>query len=118
MGCARPVEKALLASGLNEPTLSFMTDAEFDSNLVTVAFALGAEKGWRKVSAAAAARRAGLDLAEARGRFGSRGSILRKFGELADRHALTGALAEGPIRDRLFDVLLRRFDFLQMHRAG
>ena len=95
-----------------------MTDAEFDSSLVTAAFALGAEKGWGKVSAAAAARRAGLDLAQVRGRFGSRGSILRKFGELADRHALEGVLTEGPVRDRLFDMLLRRFDFLQTHRAG
>ena len=118
MGYARPVEKTLLASGGDGPTLNFMTDAEFDLNLVTAAFALGAEKGWRHVSAAAAARRAGLDLAEVRGRFGSRGSILRKFGQLADRHALTGALTVGPPRDRLFDILLRRFDFLQAHRAG
>jgi ubiquinone biosynthesis protein COQ9 len=95
-----------------------MTDAEFDLSLVTAAFALGAESGWRKVSPGAAARRAGLDLVQARGRFASRGAILRKFGELADQHALTGALAEGPVRDRLFDILLRRFDFLQTHRAG
>jgi hypothetical protein len=91
---------------------------QFDTALVTAAFALGAEEGWRKVSAAAAARHAGLDLAVARERFGSRGSILRKFGELADCAALTGALAEGSVRDRLFDLLLRRFDFLQAHRAG
>jgi ubiquinone biosynthesis protein COQ9 len=95
-----------------------MTDTQFDTALVTAAFALGAEEGWRNVSAAAAARRAGLDLAVARERFGSRGGILRKFGELADRAALTGAVTEGPVRDRLFDILLLRFDFLQAHRAG
>jgi len=95
-----------------------MTDTEFDTELVTAAFALGAEQGWRKVTAAAAARRAGLDLAQARARFGARGGILRKFGEQADRAALTGALAEGPVRDRLFDILMRRFDFVQTHRAG
>ena len=95
-----------------------MTDTQFDTALVTAAFALGAEQGWRHVSAAAAARHAGLDLALARQRFGSRGAILRKFGELADCAALTGAVTEGPVRDRLFDILLLRFDFLQTHRAG
>jgi AcrR family transcriptional regulator len=95
-----------------------MTDTDFDTQLVAAAFALGADQGWRKVSAAAAARHAGLDLAIARAHFGSRAAILRKFGELADRAALTGALTEGSVRDRLFDTLLRRFDFLQTHRAG
>lgn len=95
-----------------------MTDTDFDQALVTAAFALGADEGWRKVSAAAAARWAGLDLGRARARFGAHGEILRKFGELADHAALTGALTEGPVRDRLFDVLMRRFDFLQAHRAG
>ncbi len=95
-----------------------MTDSEFDTALVAAAFALGAEQGWQKVSAAAAARRAGLDLGLARQRFGSRGMILRKFGQLADIAALTGATPDGSVRDRLFDILLRRFDFLQAHRAG
>jgi AcrR family transcriptional regulator len=95
-----------------------MTDTDFDTQLVAAAFALGAEQGWRKVSAAAAARHAGLDLATAREHFTSRAAILRKFGELADRAALTGALTDGSVRDRLFDTLLRRFDFLQTHRAG
>jgi hypothetical protein len=95
-----------------------MTDTDFDGALVTAAFAMGAEAGWRHVSAAAAARRAGLDLVMARARFGTRGAILCKFGELADIAALTGALSEGSVRDRLFDTLLRRFDFLQIHRPG
>lgn len=95
-----------------------MTDDEFDASLVTAAFAIGGDVGWRKVSAAAAARHAGLDLARARSRFTGCWAILRKFGAMADAHALTGALQEGSVKDRLFDILLRRFDFLQMHRAG
>jgi ubiquinone biosynthesis protein COQ9 len=95
-----------------------MTDEEFDSSLVTAAFSLGGEEGWRKVSAAAAARYAGLDLARARARFSGRGAVLKRFGALADAHALTGALQEGSVKDRLFDILLRRFDVLQTHRAG
>lgn len=95
-----------------------MADENFDQALVTAAFALGAGQGWRRVSAAAAAREAGLDMAEARARFGSCAAILRKFGELADVAALTGVVPEGAVRDRLFDMLMRRFDFLQAHRAG
>ena len=95
-----------------------MNDSAFDTALVDAAFALGAQKGWRHVSAAAAARHAGLDLARARMRFPCTGSILRHFGRLADATALKGALDEGSVRDILFDILLRRFDFLQSHRAG
>jgi hypothetical protein len=95
-----------------------MTDAEFDAALVAAAFSIGAGRGWRFVSAAAAARDGGLELGRARARFVGPGAVLRRFGELADEHALTGALTEGPVKDRLFDILLRRVDFLQMHRAG
>jgi hypothetical protein len=95
-----------------------MTDDEFDAALVTAAFAVGAENGWRKVSTAAAARYAGLDLVRARTRLPGHGAILKRFGVLADAYALTGALTEGSVKDRLFDILLRRFDFLQLHRAG
>jgi hypothetical protein len=95
-----------------------MTDAEFDAALVATAFSIGAERGWRFVSAAAAAREGGLDLARARQRFIGPGAILRRFGQLADAQALAGALTEGSAKDRLFDILLRRVDFLQTHRAG
>ncbi len=91
---------------------------EFDLKLVSAAFALAAEKGWRHVSVAAAAREAGLDLGHARQKFSGCHAILKRFGQLADAHALNGALTEGPVKDRLFDSVLRRFDFLQMHRAG
>jgi hypothetical protein len=95
-----------------------MTDDEFDAALVSAAFSLGGEEGWRKLTAGSAARHAGLDLARARARFPGRGAVLRRFGALADAHALTGAVVDGTVKDRLFDILLRRFDFLQMHRAG
>jgi hypothetical protein len=95
-----------------------MTDDEFDAALVKTAFAMGAAQGWGQVSAAAAARDGGLDLARARERFTKPGAILRSFGKMADEYALTGALTDGTVKDRLFDILLRRIDFLQMHRAG
>lgn len=95
-----------------------MTDDAFDAALVAAAFDLGAEQGWRMVTPAAACQQAGLDLATTRTRFPTRAAILERFGTLADEHALHGAAADGTARDRLFDSLLRRFDFLQMHRPG
>lgn len=95
-----------------------MDNAEFDLALVGSAFALAAERGWSGVSVAQAARDAGLPLDRARRRFPGRRVVLLRFGSLADQAALTGAANEGPRRDRLFDILMRRIDFLQRHRAG
>jgi hypothetical protein len=95
-----------------------MTETEFGSALVTAAFALAGEQGWRRVSVAAAARNAGLDLARARRNYRSVMAIVLDFGRLADAAALDGAMTDGSFKDRLFDVLMRRVDFLQSHRAG
>ena len=95
-----------------------MSDSEFDTALVTAAFRLAGEQGWRGLNVAKAARAADLSLAEARGRFASRTAILMRFGRLADQAALLDAPDDGPVRDRLFDLLMRRFDVLQTHRAG
>jgi len=95
-----------------------MDNTEFDTALISSAFALAAERGWSGVSVAQAARDAGLPLDRARRRFPGRCAVLLRFGSLADQAALTGAPSEGPRRDRLFDILMRRIDFLQRHRAG
>jgi ubiquinone biosynthesis protein COQ9 len=95
-----------------------MDDAEFDRALIAAAFQVAAEKGWRSVSVGAAGRAAGLPLERARERFPGRAAVLLKFGRLADQAALTEAPSDGPPRDRLFDLLMRRIDMLQSHRAG
>ncbi|MEJ0015638.1 MAG: TetR family transcriptional regulator [Acetobacteraceae bacterium] len=95
-----------------------MDDTDFDRALVAAAFRLAGDTGWRGVNVAAAAQAAGLSLARARERFPCRSAILLRFGRLADQAALSEATAEGIVRDRLFDLLMRRIDVLQMHRAG
>jgi ubiquinone biosynthesis protein COQ9 len=95
-----------------------MDDAAFDEALIAAAFQLAAEKGWRSVTVAEAARAGGLALARARERFAGRAAILLRFGRLADQAALVDLPLEGPVRDRLFDLLMRRIDRLQAHRAG
>ncbi len=95
-----------------------MDDTAFDKVLIQSAFTLAARDGWDAVSVGAAAREAALPLEQARARFPGRDAILLRFGRLADQAALTGAATEGSPRERLFDVVMRRFDALQEHRAG
>ncbi|MDR3523945.1 MAG: TetR family transcriptional regulator [Acetobacteraceae bacterium] len=91
---------------------------DIDTKLIDSAFALIAERGWFGLSLGEAARNAGFEPADARARMPDRGAMLACFGRLADQAALEGALTEGPVRDRLFDIVMRRIDFLQAHRAG
>ncbi|MGC9269068.1 TetR family transcriptional regulator [Acidiphilium sp.] len=95
-----------------------MSKDRFERDLIKAAFDLAAQQGWRRVSVAAAARHGGLDLAMARQHFVCTGMILARFGRAADVHALHGAMTEGVVRDRLFDIIMRRFDYLQQHRDG
>jgi hypothetical protein len=95
-----------------------MDDAAFDRALISAAFRIAAEQGWRRVSVVEAARAAELPLERARGRFPGVAWVLVRFGRLADQAALAGAPSEGPVRDRLFDLLMRRIDALQAQRAG
>jgi ubiquinone biosynthesis protein COQ9 len=95
-----------------------MDDTEFDRALIEAAFQLAAEKGWRAVSVATSASAAALPLPRARERFPGRAAILLRFGRLADQAALVEVPSEGSARDRLFDLLMRRIDTFQAHRAG
>jgi AcrR family transcriptional regulator len=95
-----------------------MDDDEFDAALIASAFRLTADQGWRRVNVAAAARAANLPLDRVRARFPAKIAVLLRFGRLADQQALKEAPGEGPPRDRLFDLVMRRFDALQAHRAG
>jgi ubiquinone biosynthesis protein COQ9 len=100
---------------MSEHTLA---DETFDRMLVTAAFSLAGIKGWRSLSIVEAAREAGLPLDRARERFPSRAAVLMRFGRLADQAALLEAPSDGTVRDRLFDLVMRRIDFHQVHRSG
>ncbi len=95
-----------------------MDDTEFDTRLISAAFAQAADTGWPGLSIVEAARKAGLPLDRARMRFPGPGAVLRRFGVLADAAALAEVAGEASPRDRIFDLLMRRFDVLQQHRDG
>lgn len=85
---------------------------------------LTAAKGWRQVALADVAMEAGLTLSALYALFPSRGAILAGFVRRVDQAAFAERRpgerrgGEGSVRDRLFDLLMRRFDVLKPHRAA
>jgi AcrR family transcriptional regulator len=83
--------------------------------------ALAAEKPWAEISLSEVAARAGLSLAQLRDAFPSKGAILGGFSRRIDRIVLEGTtndLASENAKDRLFDVLMRRFDAMKPYKAA
>jgi ubiquinone biosynthesis protein COQ9 len=77
--------------------------------------------GWRDLSYADIAKEAGLRLAAAYEAYPSKGAILTGIGRDIDAR-LFASLEEDPLegspKDRLFDLLMRRFDALNEHREA
>jgi AcrR family transcriptional regulator len=89
--------------------------------IIDAAMMLIAAQGWRRVSLAAVAEAAGLPILQVYRLFPSKTAILcgllRRVDEAALAEPLDGNPEEKP-RDRVFDLLMRRFDALQPHRAA
>ncbi|HEU0058233.1 MAG TPA: hypothetical protein VFR19_00025 [Hyphomicrobiaceae bacterium] len=77
--------------------------------------------GWRNLSYAEIAKDAGLGMAAAYQAYPSKGAILNGISHDIDAR-LFGSLEEDPLdgtaKDRLFDLLMRRFDALNDHREA
>jgi len=91
-----------------------------EGKLIAAAMALAARQGWRRTGLSEIAAEAGLSLAEAHALHATKLGILNAFMRRIDRAVLEGTApsADEAWRDRLFDVLMRRFDALQPHRAA
>ena len=88
--------------------------------ILDATLALAEREGWRKASLGAIAQEAGVPLHEFYGEFRSRAAILSGLMARTDSAVLEGATAdtEESGRDRLFDVMMRRFDAMKPHRAA
>ena len=95
-----------------------MEDQALDLAFVTAVFEQAAFRGWADVSLTEAAQDAGLPLGRVRARFPDRTAVLLRFGVMADQTALAGGSAEPAPRERLFDMLMLRFDAMQAQREG
>jgi AcrR family transcriptional regulator len=89
--------------------------------IVDATLALMASVGWRRLTLAAIAGEAGLPILRVYRLFGSKqailGAIFRRIDETVLEEPPTAEPDERP-RDRLFDLLMRRFDALQPHKAA
>lgn len=74
--------------------------------------------GWRGLSMAEIAAEAGVSLDEVHGAFPTKGALLAGLLNRTDHQVLAAGAAdpEETVRDRLFEVIMRRFDALGPHR--
>jgi AcrR family transcriptional regulator len=91
-----------------------------DSALIAALWRVVAAHGWPGLTMGRLAAESGTPLATLREKFPSRLDALILHGRLVDRAVLAGTVPGqgGAARDRLFDVLMRRLDAMQPHRAG
>jgi len=95
--------------------------AEADRNrLLDAALALAARKGWRGLTLNAVAKEAGVPLSRVHAAFPSKWAILDAFADRVDETVLARHAPDAvePARDRLFDVLMRRFDAMLPHKTA
>jgi AcrR family transcriptional regulator len=88
--------------------------------LIAAALRLAEERGWRELSLIEIAAGAGMPLAEMRREFQSKGQILSAFSRAVDQAVVEKFAAPGTDapRDRLFDVLITRFEIMQPYKAA
>ena len=98
--------------------MDVMDHEKFDQALIQAMMSRAEALGWRRVTVVDAAREAALPLDEARVRFPTRTTVLLRLGTLADRAALVDDGSTGTVRERLFDLMMRRIDVLQQYRGG
>lgn len=94
-------------------------NARIPQHIIDAAMGLAAERGWQAVTLADVALRAELPLAEVYSHFHSRDDILRGLMAQIDERMLQGDLEpEASVRDRLFDVTMRRLEALVPYRPA
>lgn len=83
--------------------------------------ALVEERGWLDLSFAEIAEKARVPIGEAHGIYSSKAAILTGLTRAVDERVLSAIDAEpleGSAKDRLFDLLMRRFDVLKRDRGA
>ena len=95
--------------------------ADIPNHLIETALRLAAERGWARLSYGDIAAEAKVPLSKAYPVFSSKAAILDGFAAMIDAKVLEDLDEEdeeGDARDRLFDVLMSRFEALQPYRQG
>jgi AcrR family transcriptional regulator len=82
---------------------------------------LASRRSWNSIEIKDIAQAANVSLAEFRDLFPSKGAVLGALSRQIDKQVLEGTtddLAGEPARERIFDVLMRRFDALAPYREA
>jgi AcrR family transcriptional regulator len=91
------------------------------SKAVRTAFDLATERGWGDISLTDIAQAANLDLSDLRREFSCKSDIIRAFQKEVDAEVLARARPAGEAqtpRDRLFDVIMTRFEVMQPYKPA
>ncbi|MEX2452096.1 MAG: TetR/AcrR family transcriptional regulator, partial [Rhodospirillales bacterium] len=89
--------------------------------IIDAMLALAARDGWRAVTLNSLTAETGLKLVDVYDHFPSKHAVLAAFLDEIDRSVLAGttaAASSDPPRDRLFDIMMRRFDALHPHKKA
>jgi len=99
--------------------------SEIPNHLIETAMALAAERGWHDLPLAEIAEAAKVPLVKAYQVYPSKQAILQAFSRRTDAEVLADETLAGEwddgdtgARDRLFDVMMRRYDALQPYRTA
>ena len=98
------------------------TQHDLEMRLINAAMELAARRRWRDIRIADIAAEAELPITDALAQGLSKTAILNAFGRHINRAVLDGLRADPEIgdspKDRLFDLLMRRFDAMVEYRSG
>ncbi|HJM48503.1 MAG TPA: TetR family transcriptional regulator [Alphaproteobacteria bacterium] len=93
---------------------------DIPGRIVEAALSLAAAQGWRQTGMADIAGQAGLELAQVYQAVPGKAAVLTQFLQRIDQAMLADGAAEpeAEARDRLFEVVMRRFDALGPYKEG
>jgi ubiquinone biosynthesis protein COQ9 len=114
-------EITIMARKPSTPKPSMTPTPDAMTRILSAAMEEIAAVGWARLSMDAVAQRAKMNLGEVLLHVPTTSHMLARFADHVDRAALkdVGSVDHAQsVRDRLFDLLMRRFDALQKHRPG
>lgn len=92
-----------------------------NNGILTAALRIAGLAGWRHLSFSSVAEEAGVSLASVLRHYPTRAALLCAWGRHVDKAMLTDDLvidAQETVRDRLFDLIMRRFDAMSAHKEA
>jgi Bacterial regulatory proteins, tetR family. len=101
--------------------MAMFDDFSKRTKAIRAALELAQERRWSDISLAEIAGAAGLSLADLRREFTSKSGILRAFQAGVDAETLAkarGAAPEQSPRDRLFDIIMTRFELMAPYKPA